>query len=85
MVSSGSGTDGPYGSSGDDQTAAKYYGFTLIKMAASTETSAAGFRLEFPNGGVVNAANPQPCTQTDSKDISYLSGLFDFIEAHDGR
>ena len=56
MMSDGDGTDGPYSGSGGDEQAAKYYGFTLIRMAASTDKGATGFRLEFPSNGIINAA-----------------------------
>ena len=34
----------------------------------------------FGNDGVVNDENPQPCSEDDSKDISYLKKIFGFIE-----
>ena len=36
----------------------------------------------FGNDGIVNDANPMPCSEEDSKDITYLKKVFSFIESN---
>ncbi len=54
--------------------AANEYGFTLV-CASSTDGN-----WEFGNDGVANDANPTPCETKDSKDITYLQGIFSVVD-----
>ena len=44
---------------------------------------AGNFGLEFPANGVVSHLNPTPCEESDSRDYTYIKGVFDFIATHD--
>merc|ERR1712012_709700 len=60
----------------DGNAAATRYGFA--RFGLSTPDG----HWTFGNDGVVNDANPQPCSAEESKDIPYLQAIFDFIEAN---
>ena len=62
---------------------------SLPENVAATQYGYSRFGLSTPNGhwtfgndGVVNDANPQPCSAEDSEDIPYLQAIFDFIDAN---
>lgn len=55
--------------------AANRFGF------AGVCTTAADGNWTFANDGVVNDQNPAPCSERDSKDITYLNGVFAIIDA----
>ena len=56
---------------------ASYYGYSRFGLSTPNHD------WIFGNDGVVNDANPQPCTDDDSTDIPYLQKIFDFIDAND--
>lgn len=47
---------------------------------AAVCASATDGNWQFGNDGVINAANPTPCAEDDSKDIVYMQGIFDILE-----
>ena len=57
-----------------DNAAATKYGYSRIGLS----TPDGGWT--FGNDNIVNDANPMPCSEADSKDITYLRTVFDFIE-----
>ena len=44
-------------------------------------TTAADGNWTFGNDGVINDSNPLPCTAEDSKDITYMDGVFSIVDA----
>jgi hypothetical protein len=64
---------------GDMGEAADYYGFTAFTLGNSLKDGAGGFGLEFGNNGIANDDNPTPCSSTESREIEYLDGIFNFI------
>ena len=44
-------------------------------------TTAADGNWTFGNDGVINDSNPLPCTAEDSKDITYMNGVFSIVDA----
>jgi hypothetical protein len=61
---------------------ADYYGYALIGIGGHDNpdyAGAGGFRLEFPADGVVNAANPTPCSADDSQDQPFIAAIFELI------
>ena len=83
LFSSGYGGDKRANAFGEDATAAKYYKFTLIQMTSSMNDGAGGFSLQFGNDGVANDNYPTPCADNDSRDIVYLTTIFDWISAQE--
>jgi len=63
----------------DNNKAAARYGFARIGI--STPDGA----WTFGNNGIVNDAIPMPCDESDSKDISYLKVIFNWIETHSDK
>ena len=57
-----------------DNAAATKYGFSRIGLS----TPDGGWT--FGNDNIVNDDKPMPCSEEDSKDISYLKKIFEFIE-----
>ena len=57
-----------------DNAAATKYGYVRIGLS----TPDGGWT--FGNDNIVNDDKPMPCSEEDSKDISYLKKVFDFIE-----
>ena len=60
----------------DGNAAATRYGFA--RFGLSTPDG----HWSFGNDGVVNDANPMPCSDEDSKDMPYLKAIFNFIESN---
>ena len=55
--------------------AANQYGF--VGLCATSPDG----NWQFGNDGVANDANPTPCSEVDSKDIAYLTGIFSTLDA----
>ena len=55
--------------------AANQYGF--VGLCATSPDG----NWQFGNDGVANDANPTPCSEADSKDIAYLTGIFSTLDA----
>lgn len=53
--------------------AADAYGFAVIQVKKET-------LWNFGNDGVVNFTHPMPCSNLDSRDIPFLSGIFDHVK-----
>ena len=58
----------------DNNKAAARYGFTRFGLSSPDGA------WTFGNDGIANDENPRPCSEEDSKDIPYLTKIFEFIE-----
>lgn len=55
------------------KTTADAYGFAVFQVRKET-------LWDFGNDGMVNLTNPMPCSNLDSRDIPFLSAIFDHIK-----
>ena len=70
-----SGIEGKSENSNGNKAAARF-GFARVGLS----TPDGGW--QFGNDGVVNDANPMPCSNDDSKDIHYVRKVMEFIQAN---
>lgn len=76
----GYGGDGVLRSSGNSFLAAQRYNFVYIQIASPCVDGAGGFGLQFGNDGVANDTIPTPCGDDDSRDMTYLRKMLDWVE-----
>ena len=79
ITSSGYGACNPGGIGGEWMNRANHYGFSIVDMCSLATDGVGEFGLQFGGDWIATTSNPVSC---DSRDMDYLTTMFDFVETH---